>query len=114
MNINTLLGKTLSLRRTKLGITLISMGQATGVSKSMIEKIEKGNFQTISLPTLEKICSHLGIKLSQVFLLVSITSSEVDADHLSTQLELLNSMSSMPKANQKILLRMAESLSESL
>ncbi len=52
---NALIGKRIEQRRKELGLTLDDIAQEIGVSKSTIQRYEKGKIETIKLPVIEAI-----------------------------------------------------------
>lgn len=57
------LGRVIRQVRQEKSITLIQLGDACGISKSMVSKIEKGECRAISIVTLLKIAKSLGMNL---------------------------------------------------
>ena len=64
-NLNILIGNNLSRMRKERGFSLDQVSQLTGVSKSMLSQIEKGQ-KTPTVTTLWKIASGLNVSLSML------------------------------------------------
>ena len=73
--INSTIGNNIKLIRSKYGMTLDQVSEATGVSKSMIGQIERGT-STPTVTTLWKICNGLKISFSSL-LKEDTTESEI-------------------------------------
>ena len=65
-DINKSIGKKIKAIRTSYGLSLDEVSNMTGVSKSMIGQIERGD-STPTVTTLWKICNGLNITLSALF-----------------------------------------------
>ncbi len=60
------IGQKIKILRTKAGLSTTNLANITGTSQSHITKIETGN-SSLSISLLQRICSALGITLSEFF-----------------------------------------------
>lgn len=54
--------------RKKCGLTQEELAERSGVSRSTIVMIERGNFMDVKLSTLKKLSDALGKKIESIFL----------------------------------------------
>jgi transcriptional regulator with XRE-family HTH domain len=62
----SLVGHRIASRRAALRLSLAEIAERTGVSRSMISRIERGEVHA-SAVVLDKLCAGLGISLSELF-----------------------------------------------
>lgn len=82
---NIEIGKRLESRRLALGYTMEQVASKIGVTKSTIQRYEKGKIQKIKLPVIESYCSVLQINPNWVIGLSQnmerVPTAEGDGEH---------------------------------
>lgn len=70
------IGEKIKAARKEKNLTQEELGALLGIQKSAVAKYENGRVVNIKMSTLEKICTVLGIKASELFLETEPTSEE--------------------------------------
>lgn len=88
------ISKLVSQKRRALDLTIEKLAEKAGVSVSLISRIERGEFENISLKKLQSIASALNLKLSDFFTDDSLTGIHT--------LELIAYLKSLPENQREI------------
>ena len=78
-NIREIIYRRIAERRNQLGITVAELSRRSGVSKRTIHRLEEELEVNITINSIEKIWSALGLSLSDFFQAAAISRSELNS-----------------------------------
>lgn len=110
MDIYEFVGKRIREQRTKTGLTLEELAEASSISTSFLAYIERGK-KKASLETIRKLADGLQIQLSVIFSDAPVTKSDKNVRYIKKLSPLLNCKE--PK-DQQLIYKIVKILSKSL